>query len=167
MRHQRRLGMSMIATLSYAMTALGTLAQPADDFYGTYRLVKTERKILETGEIEALPGEQGLATYGRDGRMLLLLTRGARPKAESVAKMTDQQHIELFRSMTAYGGTYNFDGKVMEYKIDISWNEVWSGTTQIRDARFDGERLILSTRPGPSGRDGRVSVTVLEWVKVK
>ena len=73
-----------IAILSLAITAPGAIAQPSDDFYGTYRLIKTERKVLETGETETLPAENGFITYGRDGRMLVFITRGQRPKPESV-----------------------------------------------------------------------------------
>ena len=54
--------------------------------------------------------------------MLVLIVRGNRPKPESLAKMTDQQRADLFRSMTSYGGTYKFDGKSIEHHIDISYS---------------------------------------------
>lgn len=161
------LNMSAIAMLSLAIVPLSTMAQPADDFYGTYKLLKTERKVLDTGEIQTLPAENGFITYGRDGRMLVLIVRSPRPKSESIAKLTDQQRIDLFQTMTAYGGSYKFDGKVMEHQIDISWNEVWTGTTQIRDVKKDGDKLIYTTRPAPSARDGRMSITTLVWERVK
>ena len=69
--------------------------------------------------------------------------------------------------MTAYGGSYKFVGDAIEHKIDISWNEVWTGTLQIRDVKKEGDKLTTSTRPGPSGRDGRTSITVLIWEKIK
>ena len=99
--------------------------------------------------------------------MLVLIVRDDRPKAESLAKMTDQQRADLYRSMTAYGGTYKFDGKTMEHHIDISWNEVWTGTTQFRDVKKDGKRLIYTTRPAPNSRDGRMGITTLVWEKVR
>ena len=167
MRRLCAMTISTVAMLSLAIMAPGTMAQLPDDFYGTYKLLKTERKVLDTGEIETIPGENGFITYGRDGRMLVLITRGQRPKPESVAKLTDQDRIDLFRTMTAYGGSYKFVGDSIEHQIDISWNEVWTGTMQIRDVKMEGDRLMISTRPGPSGRDGRASVTVLVWEKVK
>jgi len=78
---------------------------------GTYRLVSSSRTLTDTGQVETFSNEQGYITYGKDGRMLVLIVRGDRPKPESLAKMTDQQRADLFRSMTAYGGTYKFDGK--------------------------------------------------------
>jgi len=35
--------------------------------------------------------------YGADGRMLVLIAYGDRPKAESSAKLTDEQRAGLFR----------------------------------------------------------------------
>jgi hypothetical protein len=51
--------------------------------------------------------------------------------------------------MLAYSGTYKFDGKTIEHHIDLSWNQIWSGTTQVRDIKKDGDRLIYTTRPAP------------------
>jgi hypothetical protein len=70
-------------------------------------------------------------------------------------------------TVVAYAGTYSFDGKTVTHHIDVSWNQVWSGTDQIRDVHFDGDRVILTTKPGPFHLDGRMSTTSLVWEKVK
>ena len=147
--------------------ALSSAGAAEDEIYGSYKLISSSRKLLDSGQVETFPKEQGYITYGRDGRMQVLIVRGNRPKAESVEKLTDQQRTELFRSLTAYGGTYKFDGKSVEHHIDISWNEVWTGTTQIRDVRKEGDRVILTTRPAPFAADGKMSVVTLEWEKLK
>jgi len=138
-----------------------------DEIYGTYKLISTSQKVVATGEIVTLATEQGFINYGRDGRMMVVITRGVRPKRESFDKMTGQDRIALFDSMTAYAGTFTFDGKTLEHHVDISWNEMWTGTTQIREVTRDGERVSISTRPQPSPRDGRMSITTLVWEKVK
>jgi hypothetical protein len=156
--------------LAIAMTAVlssGSAFAADEEIYGTYRLIGTSQRVLETGEVVTMAKEQGFITYGRDGRMMVLITRGDRPKLENFEKMTDQHRIALFATMTAYAGTFKFDGKTLEHHVDISWNEMWTGTTQIRDVKRDGERLSLSTRPAPSPRDGRMSVTTLVWEKLK
>ena len=84
-----------------------------------------------------------------------------------VEKMTDQQRADLFRSMAAYGGTYKFDGKTVEHHIDISWNEVWTGTTVIREIKKEGDKLVYTSAAAPFGGDGKVSVVSLVWQKVK
>jgi hypothetical protein len=134
---------------------------------GTYKLVSSTRTLVDSGQVETYSKEQGFITYGNDGRMLVLIIRGDRPKPESLATMTDQQRADLFRTLNAYGGTYKFDGKTMEHHIDISANEVWTGTTQIRDVKMDGDRLIYTTRPAPFVGDGKMSVQTLVWEKVK
>jgi hypothetical protein len=155
----------VVGVCSYA--ALSSAGAAEDEIYGSYKLVNSSRKLLDSGQVETFPKEQGYITYGRDGRMQVLIVRGNRPKAESVEKLTDQQRIELFRSLTAYSGTYKYDGKSVEHHIDISWNEVWTGTTQIRDVKKEGDRVILTTRPAPFAADGKMSVVTLEWEKLK
>ena len=151
-----------------AAVALSLPANAADDeFYGTYQLVSRTRTVVETGQVIVLSKDHGFITYGKDGRMMVISVRGNRPKAESIDKMTDQQRAELHSSMTAYGGTYKFDGKTIEHHIDISWNEVWTGTKQVRNVKRDGNRLIYTTRPAPNPDDGKMSISTLVWEKVK
>ena len=98
---------------------------------------------------------------------MVIIVFSNRPKPESLDKMTDQDRANLFRTMTAYGGTYTFHGNRIEHHIDISWNELWTGTTVIRDIRRDGERLVDTSKPAPFSRDGKMSVNTLVWEKVK
>lgn len=153
-------------TMALIAQMIATAAAADDDLYGTYALVRTTFKLVDTGQEEVIPNERGFITYTREGRMFVVIVRGERPKPESVAKMSDQQRADLFRSMTAYTGKFKFDGKVVEHDIDISWNEVWTGTTQIRYARREGNRIILTTPPQPRPIDGKVSETTLVWEKV-
>jgi hypothetical protein len=134
---------------------------------GTYELVSSSTKFLDTGEVVSDPSPKGFIMYGVDGRMLVLITYNGRPKSENSAKMTDDQRIGLFRTMLAYGGTYTFDGKTMEHHVDICWDEVRCGTTVIRDVVKDGDRLTYTTRPQPSPLNGRMSVVTLVWQKLK
>ena len=134
---------------------------------GTYSLVSTSQKVVETGQVETFTNERGFITYGSDGRMSVIIVRGDRPKPESIAKLTDPQRLELFRTLTAFSGTYNFDGKTVEHQIDIAWNEVWAGTKQVRTVTIDGDRISLTTPAIPRPQDGKVSVNTLVWEKVK
>ena len=44
---------------------------------------------------------------------------------------------------------------------------MWGGTAQKRHARFDGERVHLSTEPTPDPVSGKMSVRTMTWEKVK
>jgi Lipocalin-like domain len=84
-----------------------------NELNGTYRLVSSQRRILDTGQVVDSYGKdpKGFIMYGRDDRFLVLITNGGRPKAPSIDKITSEQAEELFRTMLAYGGTYTFDGR--------------------------------------------------------
>ena len=112
-----------------------------------------QRTNVETGETFDLSEPDNLPssflTYGNDGRMMVLNLAGQRPKPASAETMTDGQRNQLFRTMVAYAGTYTFDGHSMFHHIDISWNELWTGTTQVRTVTRDGARLVFVTSPAP------------------
>jgi hypothetical protein len=140
-----------------------------DNLYGTWRLVSYKRTVLATGETEDQLGKSphGFINYGRDGRMIVIIAAEQRPKPRDISSMTDRERAALFDTLTAYSGTYSFDGKSITHHVDISWNEIWTGTDQVRDVKLDGNKLILTTRPAPNARDGKVGVSVLTWEKVE
>ena len=139
----------MIAAM---IAALPLSALAADDqLEGTYKLISSTRKVLDTGEVLDTWGKNpnGFIIYGKDGRMLVLIVRRDRPKPESVDKITDQQRADLQRSMTAYGGTYKFDGKRVEHYIDISWNRGVDrhNASPGHNARRRSAGVYITTRP--------------------
>ena len=69
--------------------------------------------------------------------------------------------------MTAYAGTFTIKGNQVIHRPDASWNETWTGTDQIREYKFDGERLMLATAPSPDPFTGKISVRTLVWEKIK
>jgi hypothetical protein len=159
-----------VLTLAVTVALLALSPAAADeDLTGTYKLVSSKRKIIETGETLDTWGAnpKGFISYGKDGRMLVLIVTDDRPKLESIGKITDQDRANLFRTMTAYGGTYEFDGKAVQHHIDISWNEVWTGTTVIRELKREGDKLMYSSPAAPFAGDGRMSEVTLVWEKVQ
>lgn len=163
------------AAAAFAVLAVAVTVAPItfsalaadNDLTGTYKLISEQRKIVDTGEIVAIPNPLGYITYGKDGRMLVLIVRRPRPQPESSDKITDQQRAELQRTMVAYGGTYKFDGSKVEHHIDIAWNEVYVGIKLVRSVTRDGDRVTLTTPPFPFHTDGKISVNTLVWEKVK
>jgi hypothetical protein len=111
-------------------------------------------------------GADGFITYGADGRVMTIVVDSGRKKpAANVATAAEAE--ALFRSMAAYAGTYTVKGNQVIHVPDVSWNETWTGTDQIRDYKFDGERLLLATAPSPNPYTGKMSVRTLAWEKVK
>lgn len=160
-----------IAGLPMLALAASLIARPAiaaeHDLVGTYQLISSSTRHLDTGEVVVDANAKGFIMYGADGRMLVLITYGDRPRGESAAKLTDDQRIALFRTMLAYGGTYEFDGKTVTHHVDICSDEIRCGTTVVRDVTVDGDRLIYTTRPQPGPLDGKMIVVTLVWQKLR
>ena len=148
------------------------MATPADDklrdrLVGTWRLVAAEREEISSGTKTASLGENptGFLHYMPEGRMLALITRAGR-KAP-VGKVANAAEAEaLIRSMISYGGTYECGDDEVVHHCDISWNQSFTGTVQLRSVSFDGHRMTLSPPPSPDPTDGTVSIRRLVWEKL-
>jgi hypothetical protein len=136
---------------------------------GTWKLVSSKRTNLSTNQtVDTLGANpRGFIMYGRDGRMMCIETSSDRPKPQNVEALSDRQRVALFSSLLAYAGTYEFDGKTIKHHIDVSWNEVWTGSIQERKVEKDGDRLIYRTLPAPSPFDGSMGYATLIWEKVR
>jgi hypothetical protein len=80
---------------------------------------------------------------------------------------TEEEGVQLLGSMVAYAGTYTLGDKKVVHHIDISWNQGWTGTDQVRFFELDGERLTITTAPYRSYLDGREGRSILVWDKVQ
>lgn len=167
MNLHRPVAVSVIVTLSLGAGG-GTLAGDVD-VTGTWKLLSSVRKVVATGETSNSYGDRptGWLTYGPEGRMTFIAVYNGRPRPESIAKTTDEERIRLYNTMVAYSGTYSVSGSIVTHRTDTSWNEVWTGDSQIRDLERRGDRLVLTTRPAPFSGDGRESVVTLTFEKVK
>src|SRR5215467_9456807 len=140
-----------------------------EEIVGTWKIVSSTRKLLDIGEVENAWGKnpKGYITYSKDGRMMFIAVFDQRPKPESLERMTDQQKAGLFSTTSAYAGTYTFDGNKVEHHVDVSWNEVWTGTTVVRDVKKEGDKLVITTRPARSGIDGKMTEITVTFEKIR
>ena len=63
--------------------------------------------------------------------------------------------MALFDTMFAYSGSYTVETDRIVHHVDISWNEAWSGTDQVRFCTVNGDTLTLASVPAKSPFDGR------------
>jgi len=85
--------------------------------------------------------------------------------AASVA--TDPESIELYRGLIAYAGSYAIDGYKITQHIEASWNQAWTGTTQVSQFNIDGKSMYIRTGPSKNPMTGRQSSTVFIWARVE
>ena len=138
-----------------------------DRLHGTWKLVSAVREEIPSGATTTMFGEkpQGVLNYSPEGRMLALIAHGER-KAAAAGRATAAEAEALYRSMLSYGGSYSVAGDVVTHRVDISWNEKFTGGEQKRHFRLDGNRLTLSTPQSHDPIDGKMSVRRLVWERI-
>ena len=142
----------------------------AGPLIGTWKLQSFVREDAATGQKTEPYGAHpnGYIHYGPDCRMYVMVVKENR-KAPATDVPTDAERIELFAGLIAYTGSYTIDGDKVSHHIDASWNQAWTGTTQVRQFRTDGKSLSLkgTTVNALTGTTGREGSFVVTWTKVE
>jgi hypothetical protein len=160
--------MRKIASVSVLVLSVTIAFAGENPILGTWKLKSFVREVLPTGERYNQFGEHpdGYLSYSPDGRMYAILTWDNRIKPHDVVP-TDEEQAKLYRTMAAYAGTYTVDADKVIHHVDISWNQAFTGTDQIRFYKLDGNTLTITTAPNKSMVDGREGRLILVWEKVK
>jgi hypothetical protein len=75
------------------------------------------------------------------------------------------ERVALYDTMFAYAGTYSVEAGRVIHHVEISWNEVWTGTDQIRIFEVRANTLTLITRVTDPA-SGAETLYAVEWEKV-
>ncbi|MDB5604198.1 MAG: hypothetical protein JWP25_1098 [Bradyrhizobium sp.] len=155
--------------LGVALTfALNSSIAAADDnsIVGTWKVQSYVREVVATGERQNDFGEKpvGYIIYQPDGRMFFMVVGDNRAKPTGTPP-TDEEKATLFGTLQAYSGTYVVEGDKATHKVDLSWNQSWTGSDQIRFFKIDGTTLTITTAINKSPRDGREGRAVLVFTK--
>jgi len=135
---------------------------------GTWRLQSYVREVLATGERFNQFGEDpdGYIGYAPDDRMDAIFTRKDRiTPADAVP--TEEEGVQLLGTMVAYAGTFTLEAEKVTHHIDISWNQAWTGTDQVRFYTLDGNMLSITTAPYKSYFDAMEGRSILVGKKVR
>jgi hypothetical protein len=148
-------------------TGLASIAGLAggNPLLGTWKL-KSYVVTTGTGEKSQPYGEHpiGYLSYSPDGRMQAIGSSSGRIAPRDAAR-ADEERVALHETMFAYAGTYLVEAGKVTHHVDISWNEVWNGTDQVRCFDVNGDTLTLTTHAvNPASGTGDEYVVV--WEKV-
>jgi hypothetical protein len=134
---------------------------------GTWKLKSYVREVAATGERYNERGEHpnGYLNYSADGRMYAIITWDNRPNSNDVVP-TDEERVRLYRTMISYAGTYTVDAEKVIHHVDISWNQNWTGTDQVRFYKLDGNTLTITSALAKNFTDGREGRSILVWEKM-
>jgi len=146
-----------------------TAARAADNpLVGTWKLKSYVREVAATGERYNERGDHpdGYLSYAADGRMYAIITWENRAAPHDVVPTTEER-IRLFGTMISYAGTYTFDAEKVVHHVDISWNQNWTGTDQVRFYKLDGDTLTITTAQSKNVIDGREGRSILVWERLR
>jgi hypothetical protein len=132
---------------------------------GTWTLVSVVYEDVATRERTPVYGERprGIQIATSEGRWLALMTAEGR----TIPK-TDADRAQALKSMIAYTGRYRVAAGQVITKVEAAWNEAWVGGEQVRNIRFEGDRLYIESppMPHPNINDKTVRVIVV-WQREK
>lgn len=133
---------------------------------GLWKLESWYTEFKATGEKKRFYGERpnGYLVFTPEKRILGLITSEQRRKPE-----TEQQSVAAFWSMVAYSGIYRVEGDKWIMKIDVAWDESWTGTEQLRFFKVEGDALTVTSpwQPNTNLQGSPETRGVLVWSKVK
>ena len=134
---------------------------------GVWKLRKYSRRFLDTGEVRSDMLPQAYILYTPGGFMMSITVEEnrARPAGEV---LTDEERVRLFKSIiSAYSGRYTVEGDTVIHDVEMSWNESWTGTRQVRKFAVNGEELVIETTPRTAGTDTRQFINTLTWERTE
>jgi Lipocalin-like domain len=136
------------------------------DLHGTWKLVSLNSKLIDTGEVDQPRGKapKGYVMFSPDGHVMGITLSEKRPKPENVAKLTDQQRVDLFNTINAYAATYKLEGNKLTYRYDVTHNEL-TERAAAREIKIEGNKLTIVNEPAPGLTDGKMRQTTTVWEK--
>jgi len=139
--------MAMIGLALVLLSAIAATTVPAraedNPLVGTWRLVSVDTKEV----VKAFGGHgTGFSTYTADGRYSSLMMDSTRP-APANFMATDPEAISLYRTMSAYAGSYRVEGNKIVLHFDITWNQIENGEDTTRLFKVEGDRLMVTSPP--------------------
>jgi hypothetical protein len=126
---------------------------------GVWKLKSYTRRYLDTGEVRTDMLPHAYIMYTPGGHMMsVTVEENRKPPAGPV--LTDT-------IVSAYAGTYTVEGNQVTHSVELSWNEAWTGSKQVRYFSVDGDRLTIETAPRTTSTDSREVVNTLVWERVE
>jgi hypothetical protein len=148
-------------------------AQSKKMLVGTWKLVSASN-VTDKGIVNNEPYGRnftGLLTYTPDGRMMALVTWGARkPLSNSRWNLAPtEERAEAFATSYAYAGTFTLKGDKVIHHVEASTNPNAVNTDFVRIiTKLQSDRVTLRTTAPFLGTDGAVyAYQELTWDRVK
>ena len=155
-----RLGVLAAAMFFCFQTGLALAEDTARQLAGSWKLSSWTIQIIGGEVTEPFgPNPKGRAVFTPDGFSAFMIARPDRKPATN-----DADSAALLKSLMVYTGKFTVDGNKLTTNVDLSWNEILTGTAQIRFFKLEGDKLSIRTAEQPSAVDhGKKVVGTLTW----
>ncbi|MBV8521243.1 MAG: lipocalin-like domain-containing protein [Acetobacteraceae bacterium] len=119
---------------------------------GTWRLTTATAHDANGQPLPPPYGGKGMGrvVFSADGRMMSVVCDG-RAEIPPGAR----------REYSSYCGNYTFDGRRLITKVDVASDPTRIGSEQVRDVRFEGDRMVL--RPPPRRSNDGIEQREIIW----
>jgi hypothetical protein len=136
----------------------------AQSIVGTWTLRSFSELDVETKAVSYPMGDRPKATviYTADGHVATIFTATGRTGPAGPSP-TDPEAIQLFRTMVAFAGRYEVNGGELIYYPEITWNEAWNGTRQLRTFELSGDLLKISSVAAGSALGNMQTIMTMTW----
>jgi hypothetical protein len=135
-------------------------AQDAKQLVGTWKLAAWQVQYI---------GEDAKEPFGTNPKGRLIVAPDSYwtviiAKADRKPATNDAERAALLHSMVAYTGKFSIEGDKITSTVDIAWNEVNTGRTQVRYFKMEGEKLVIRSPEQASVlTPGQRVTTTLTW----
>jgi hypothetical protein len=142
------------------------------DVVGTWKLLSSVRQVAGSDKVIDNLGAHpnGVLIITPENRFIVIFTaaEGRRPAT------TTEEFAALQKSQIAYSGLAtlspdpdNPNGLKLLNKVDIAWNEEWTGTVQTRFLSLEGNRLTIRTPLIKNPYTGEMAISTLLFERSK
>jgi len=132
----------------------------AKQLVGSWKLTSWTIQVIDGEATQPFgPNPKGRAVFTPDGFSAFMIARSDRKPATS-----DADSAALLKSLMVYTGKFTVDGDKLTTNVDLSWNEILTGTAQVRVFKLEGDKLFVRTAEQASAvYPGKKVVGTLTW----
>jgi hypothetical protein len=149
------------AAYCYLQPGLALAEDTARQLVGSWKLTSWTIQVIDDGEVAQPfgPNPKGRAVFTPDGFSAFMIARPDRKPATN-----DADSAALLKSLMVYTGKFTIDGDKLTTNVDLSWNEILTGTAQVRFFKLEGDKLSIRTAEQASAvYPGKKVVGTLTW----
>ena len=129
-------------------------------------LVRKDGASGETGPVQESDEQSGCRIFTRGGHTFIFNVYKPR-KAPAAVNPTDAELAALFRTMSAFTGTYKVEGNKLTVRVDASWIESWNGSDRAFLLDLAGNKLTMTIGPVMNPYTGNESLLVSTLERVE